>query len=329
MLAAWGVFVVSALLTPSQSQLLPTDAVIRVNQGVLRNAVSNSMAQSNALQGAMREVPLGNGGQWKMGLSERLCFYLQIANCGTDPSQDQPEASTWHWGSPGFVHQTIVRLTMDGTGYPTLVIDHCDTLLGGIKIRLLRGLLPIVDNLLARVLNRLLPDLLCPVLDIVLGLVNDQLGLVNSLVPLGILGSVQYTVSSLPLVTGHFLEIDLNPESLPPPPRVPMPPMPPMEDTTNSQLGLSVNFLSSVLGVLQKQGLLNLDITNGMVSVPEAPTVKLQKGMGLIKLQATAEIFATEPEGADKSLCVMNIDASLMAKFSVEDNKLKISTQLD
>ncbi|KAL7975919.1 hypothetical protein Chor_001255 [Crotalus horridus] len=111
----------------------------------------------------------------------------------------------------------IVRLTMDGTGYPTLVIDHCDTLLGGIKIRLLRGslegsvtartrrsdsirvsscangdapllpkcssanwshwrcsscpyfvllcsLLPIVDNLLARVLNRLLPDLVSEVI---------------------------------------------------------------------------------------------------------------------------------------------------------------------
>lgn len=32
-----------------------------------------------------------------------------------------------------------VRLTMDGTGYPRLVIEKCDTLLGGIKVRLLRG----------------------------------------------------------------------------------------------------------------------------------------------------------------------------------------------
>ena len=31
-----------------------------------------------------------------------------------------------------------------------------------------------------------------------------------ALVPLGILGSVQYTFSSLPLVTGEFLELDLN-----------------------------------------------------------------------------------------------------------------------
>lgn len=32
-----------------------------------------------------------------------------------------------------------VELTMDGMGYPKLVTERCDTLLGGIKIRLLRG----------------------------------------------------------------------------------------------------------------------------------------------------------------------------------------------
>lgn len=32
----------------------------------------------------------------------------------------------------------------------------------------------------------------------------------TALIPLGILGSVQYTFSSLPLVTGEFLELDLN-----------------------------------------------------------------------------------------------------------------------
>ena len=31
-----------------------------------------------------------------------------------------------------------------------------------------------------------------------------------ALILLGILGSVQYTFSSLPLVTGEFLELDLN-----------------------------------------------------------------------------------------------------------------------
>ncbi|XP_003788148.1 BPI fold-containing family B member 4 [Otolemur garnettii] len=171
-----------------------------------------------------------------------------------------------------------VRLTMDRTGYPRLVIERCDTLLGGIKVRLLRGLLPnLVDNLVNRVLANVLPDLLCPIVDVVLGLVNDQLGLVDSLIPLGILGSVQYTFSSLPLVTGEFLELDLNtlvgeaggglidyPLGRPATSKQKMPELPPMGDNTNSQLVISTNFLGSVLTLLQKERALDIDITNGM-----------------------------------------------------------------
>ncbi|XP_030359344.1 BPI fold-containing family B member 4-like [Strigops habroptila] len=270
-----------------------------------------------------------------------------------------------------------VRLTMDGTGYPRLVTERCDTLLGGIKVRLLRGLLPIVDNLLASLLNGVLPDLLCPVVDIALGLVNDQLGLVNSLVPLGVLGSIQYTVSSLPLVTDQFLEVDLNtvvglvagglvdhllgkPGTVPTAPRVPMPPLPPMAATGSSQLGISVNLLSAVLCVLQKEGALDLEVSTGKfpelpplttwtlgalvpavfkayptscqlllkITVPEAPVVALKENQGVIQLMATAEVMATPPGGVQEPLCLLNIDTSLLARFSVKDNKLKISVSL-
>lgn len=39
-----------------------------------------------------------------------------------------------------------------------------------------------------------------------------------------------------------------------------------MGDNTNSQLAISANFLGSVLTMLQKQGALDIDITDGMVS---------------------------------------------------------------
>uniref|UniRef100_A0A8C3SYX2 BPI fold containing family B member 4 n=1 Tax=Chelydra serpentina TaxID=8475 RepID=A0A8C3SYX2_CHESE len=205
-----------------------------------------------------------------------------------------------------------VRLTMDGTGYPKLV--------------------------------------LCPVVDVVLGLVNDELGLVNSLVPLGVLGSIQYTVSSLPLVTGQFLEVDLNTivgqvagglvdYPLGKPEAVPMPRMPRMADTASSQLGLSVNFLGSVISLLQKQGALDIDISDGMfpelpplttstlgalvpvvfqkfpqpqplvlkVAVPETPRVTLKKNQGSIQLSATTEVLVSQPNDASQSLCVLNI----------------------
>uniref|UniRef100_A0A8C3KNK4 Lipid-binding serum glycoprotein N-terminal domain-containing protein n=1 Tax=Calidris pygmaea TaxID=425635 RepID=A0A8C3KNK4_9CHAR len=172
-----------------------------------------------------------------------------------------------------------IRLTMDGTGYPKLVTERCATLLGGIKVRILRGHCP----------GAAPPT--CP--PSVLGLVGDTsqfLSLPPALVPLGLLGSIQYTMSSLPLATGQFLEVDLNtvvgrvagglvdyplgkPEAVPTPPRVPMPPLPLMEDTSSSQLGLSVNSLSSVLSVLQKEGALDLDISSCMRAAEATPAL--------------------------------------------------------
>ncbi|KAM9590291.1 BPI fold-containing family B member 4 [Trichechus inunguis] len=269
-----------------------------------------------------------------------------------------------------------VRLTMNGTGYPRLVIERCDTLLGGIKVRLLRGLLPnLVDNLVNRVLANVLPDLLCPIVDVVLGLVNDQLGLVDSLIPLGILGSVQYTFSSLPLVTGEFLELDLNtlvgeaggglidyPLGRPAiAPSQKMPELPPMGDNTNSQLAISANFLGSVLTLLQKQGALDIDITDGMfeelpplttstlgtlipkvfqqypesrpltikIQVPNPPSVTLRKDKALVKVFAIAEVMVSQPNDVETAICLIDVDTDLLAMFSVEGDKLMIDTKLD
>ncbi|NXW35880.1 BPIB4 protein, partial [Phaetusa simplex] len=412
---ALGIALLYALLTPSLSQT--KDAVLRLNKGVLSDALTGSLRQSNVLQGALGEVPLGGGRPGTDGSGDLLGGggLLGILGEGGLVSTIQgltglrivdltlPRVSLRLLPGIG-VHLNLytrvalngkcllglldvavevnitarVRLTMNGMGYPKLVTERCDTLLGDIKVRLLRGLLPIVDNVLASVLNGFLPNLLCPVVDVALGLVNDHLGLVNSLVPLGLLGSIQYTVSSLPLVTSQFLEVDLNtvvgqvagglvdsplgkPETVLTTPRVPMPPLPPMEDTSSSQLGLSVNFLSSVLSVLQKEGALDLDISTGMfpelpplttstlgalvpavlkaypethelllkIAVPEAPVVTLKKNKGVIQLTATAEVMVIHPDDVQKSLCLLNIDTSLLAQFSVEDNKLKISVSLE
>lgn len=42
--------------------------------------------------------------------------------------------------------------------------------------------------------------------------------------------------------------------------------LPPMKEASESQLGLSAHFLGSVLTALQKEGLMDLEITNGDVS---------------------------------------------------------------
>uniref|UniRef100_A0A4X2L067 BPI fold containing family B member 4 n=1 Tax=Vombatus ursinus TaxID=29139 RepID=A0A4X2L067_VOMUR len=274
-----------------------------------------------------------------------------------------------------------VRLTMDRTGYPRLVIERCDTLLGGIKVKLLRGLLPnLVDNLVNRVLANVLPDLVSGgetprvlrSLFLVFELFNNGAG---SLIPLGILGSVQYTFSSLPLVTGEFLELDLNtlvgeaggglvdyPLGRPATrPRPQMPDLPPMGESTNSQLAISANFLGSVLALLQKQGALDIDITDGMfpelpplttstlgalipkvfqqypesrpltirIQVPHPPDVSLQKDEAVVKVFATAEIMVSQPNDVETTICLLDVDTDLLALFSVEADKLMIDAKLD
>ncbi|NXG67384.1 BPIB4 protein, partial [Hemiprocne comata] len=395
MALALGMALVCALLSPALGQ--PKDAVLRLSQGVLGDGEFLSLlgagpwgmganggpwgwhhACDGGLLGVLREGGLLSTIQGLTGLRivdltlPRVSLQL-LPGIGI-------HLNLYTWVALngksllGLLDITVevnitakVRLTMDGMGCSKLVTERCDTLLSGIKVRLLRGLLPIVDNLLASVLNRLLPNLLCPVFDVALGLVNDQLGPVNSLVPLGLLGNIQYTVFSLPLVTSQFLDAVVGrvagglvdyplgkPEAVPTPPWVPMPPM---ADTSSSQLGLSVNFLSLVLSVLQKQGALDLDICTGMfpelpplttstlgalvpaaypesqelllkIAVPEAPVVTLKKNKGVIHLTATAEVTVIYPGDVQKSLCLLNIDTSLLAQFSVKDNKLKISAGL-
>uniref|UniRef100_A0A8C2W9W9 BPI fold containing family B member 4 n=1 Tax=Chinchilla lanigera TaxID=34839 RepID=A0A8C2W9W9_CHILA len=260
-----------------------------------------------------------------------------------------------------------VRLTMDRTGYPRLVIERCDTLLGGIKVKLLRGLLPnLVDNLVNRVLANVLPDLLCPIVDVVLGLVNDQLGLVDcksfllgtSLLP------PPCPPRPLPLppqtlvseAGGDLIDYPLGRPAMSPRPQ--MPELPPMGDNTNSQLGISANFLGKVLSMLQKEGALNIDITDGMVSagapltwlrahlqvfqqypesrpltikiqVPDPPSVTLQKDQALVKVFATSEVVVSQPNDVETTICLIDVDTDLLASFSVEGDKLMIDAKLD
>ncbi|XP_072263134.1 BPI fold-containing family B member 4-like isoform X2 [Pyxicephalus adspersus] len=263
------------------------------------------------------------------------------------------------------------RLTQETSGVPRLVIEDCHALLGGINIRLLRGLLSgILDGLVRNLLQGVLPGLLCPVLNIVLDLVNGLLLSVNSLVPLGLVGSIQYTVSSLPIVTGQFIELDLNtvvsqlggglidyplghlekPISLPP-----------MKEASESQLGLSANFLGCVLTALQKEGLMDLEVTNGdipgvpplttkalsgvipkvaamykeerplvmKISVPSAPMVKLQNKKGIVQLFVRTEVYVSNVDASLTPLCVLGVDAQLQAQFSVRGDKLKISMSVE
>ncbi|XP_068120292.1 BPI fold-containing family B member 4-like [Hyperolius riggenbachi] len=262
------------------------------------------------------------------------------------------------------------RLTQEASGVPRLVIEDCRALLGGINIRLLRGLLSgILDGLLTNVLQNILPGILCPVVNVVLDLVNGLLISVNSLVPLGLLGSIQYTVSSLPIITGQFIELDLNTVVSQlggglidyPLGNVKQVYLPPMKEASESQLVLSSNFLGCVLTALQKEGLMDLEVRDGdipgvpplttttlsgiipkiaamykeerplvmKVTVPKAPVVKLQNKKANVMMFVKTEVLVLGADNTQRSLCVLGVDAHLEAKFAVAGDKLIISMSIE
>nr|XP_033818520.1 BPI fold-containing family B member 4-like [Geotrypetes seraphini] len=262
------------------------------------------------------------------------------------------------------------RLTQEKSGIPRLVIEDCNTLLGGIKIKLLDGLLSnIVNGLLGNVLSNILPGALCPLVTIVLDLVDGLLITVDSIMPLELIGSIQYTVSALPIVSGKFIELDVNTvvrgvagnlinyhmggeTSIS---------MPPMKETSSVQLGLSTEFLECVLAAMHKENLLDVDIKDGdITSLPPLntailaglipgvskmfpdslplilrittstpPTVTLQKDQGIVTMVTKAEILVSMPDSSTRSICSLKAIIVLDAAFSMVNERLKIEVSLD
>ncbi|KAH0510394.1 BPI fold-containing family B member 4 [Microtus ochrogaster] len=313
LLLLWG------LATPSLGLLETVGTLARIDKDELGKAIQNSLVGGPILQNVLGTVTsvnqgllgagglLGGGGLLSYGGIFSLVEELSglkieeitlpkvslklLPGFGVQLSL-HTKVSLHGSGLIGFLDIAVevnitakVRLTMDRTGYPRLVIERCDTLLGGIKVKLLRGLLPnLVDNLVNRVLANVLPDLT-------------------------LVGEAGGDLIDYPLGRPAVL------------PRPQMPELPPMGDNTNSQLAISANFLGSVLTMLQKQGALDIDITDGMVfqqypesrpltiriQVPNPPSVTLQKDKALVKVFATSEVVVSQPNDVETTICLIDV----------------------
>ncbi|XP_064377331.1 BPI fold-containing family B member 4-like [Dromaius novaehollandiae] len=216
------------------------------------------------------------------------------------------------------------RLVQDATGAVKLVIEDCKTLLGDISIRV-GPKLPVLDQALKGVLGSALPKLLCPVVNTVLGTLNSLLGTVTSVLPLGALGNLQYTLGSLPIISDKSIQLDLNllvrdaegnvvdqglgqavAVSLPPP------------AAGVSQLSIPQAALSAVLGLLRGSGAFDADVTAaalGSVSGQGSSNALLSTSTLLSLLpQLSAEI----PESLPLALRVQSTGAPVV---SLRDGK--------
>ncbi|XP_060119551.1 BPI fold-containing family B member 3-like [Heteronotia binoei] len=257
------------------------------------------------------------------------------------------------------------RMVQDKSGAPKLVIEQCKTHLG--KIQVLTGLLPLnLGAVVSNLLNNLLPGVLCPVIDLVLNVLNTLLGTVNSICPFGMLGQLHYTLAGLPLFRGQHILLNLNlmitdPEGKTinlPPAQLPSLPVPVPGDHS-SQLVLPGQLLTTLIGTLGSKGLLNMDITQQTLHgdvpmtttalqslVPElsllripslplvvrirlsgAPKVALQNGEASVTLPASIGVLARTRSGP---MSVFAVDATigLSGKIKVGSSKLSLSLSL-
>ncbi|XP_071067935.1 BPI fold-containing family B member 3 isoform X2 [Dasypus novemcinctus] len=404
MLGAWSLLLLWGLVTPCQGLLETVGTLARIDKDELGKAIQNSLVGGPILQNVLGSVTsvnqgilgsgglLGGGGLLSyggvfgvvQGLSGLKIEEITLPRVslkllpGVGVQLDLHTKVGLHGSGPlgGLLQlaaevnvSSRVALGMSPRGTPILILKSCNTLLGHISV--LSGLLPApLFGIVEQTLFTVLPGLLCPVVDTVLGVVNELLGAVLSLVPLGALGSVEFSLATLPLISNQYIELDINPIvksvagdviDFPKPPKPPKPiKVPPKEDHT-SQVTVPLYLFSTVFGLLQTNGALDIDITSDLVPnnvpltttdlaalVPEAlgklppnqhlllslrvkeePTVTLQKKKAMVSIPAAIHVKSYDPSGTPESLFQLNGVMTLNAQLAPSATKLHLSLSLE
>uniref|UniRef100_A0A8C0QVB5 BPI fold-containing family B member 3 n=1 Tax=Canis lupus dingo TaxID=286419 RepID=A0A8C0QVB5_CANLU len=299
-LGMWSLLLLWGLVTPCQGLLEKVGTLARIDKDELGKAIQNSLVGGPILQNVLGTVTsvnqglLGSGGLLGGG---GLLGYGGVFDVVEELSGLKIEELTLPKVSlkllPGFgvqlsLHTKVglhgsgplggllqlaaeanvssrVALGVSSRGTPILVLKRCSTLLG--HISLLSGLLPApLFGVVEQTLFKVLP-----------GLVSVWVTGQARLVPLGALGSVEFTLATLPLISNQYIELDINPIvkniagdviDFPKPPKPPNPPkpikVPPKEDHT-SQVVVPLYLFNTVFGLLQTNGALDIDITPELV----------------------------------------------------------------
>ncbi|EHB11316.1 Long palate, lung and nasal epithelium carcinoma-associated protein 3 [Heterocephalus glaber] len=401
MLGVWSLLLLWGLATPCEGLLETVGTLARIDKDELVKAIQNSLVGGPILQDVLGTVTslnqgllgskglLGGGGLLGyggiFGVVEKLSG-LKIEELtlpkvslkllpGFGVQLNLHTKVGLHGSGPlgGLLQlaaevnvSSRVALGVSSRGTPILVLKRCSTLLG--HISLLSGLLPApLFAVVEQTLFEVLPGLLCPVVDSVLGVVNELLGATLSLVPLGGLGAVEFTLATLPLISNQCIELDINPivKSVAgdiidfPKPHIPIK-VPPKEDHT-SQVTVPLYLFSTVFGVLQTNGVLDTDITSELVPsnilmttsglaalvpealgklppgqhlllslrVKEAPTISLQKKKATVSIPATIHVLSAVPQGTPSALFQLNEVLILNAQLAPSATKLHLSLSLE
>ncbi|XP_074261483.1 BPI fold-containing family B member 3 [Saimiri boliviensis] len=401
MLGLWSLLLFWGLVTPCQGLLETVGTLARIDKDELGKAIQNSLVGGPILQNVLGSVTavnqglLGSGGLLGGGglLGQGGIFGVVEKLSGLKIEElTLPKVSLKLL--PGFgvqlnLHTKVgmhcfgplggllqlaaevnvssrVALGMSSRGTPILTLKRCSALLG--HISLFSGLLPApLFGVVEQTLFKVLPGLLCPVVDSVLSVVNELLGAVLGLVPLGALGSLEFSLATLPIISNQYIELDINPIvksvagdiiDFPKPPAPAK--VPPKEDHT-SQVVVPLYLFNTVFELLQTSGALDMDITPELVPsdvsltttdlaallpealgklpphqhlllslrVKEAPVVTLHDKKALVFIPASIHVLFSVPQGTPESLFELDGVMTLRAQLAPSATKLRTSLSLE
>ncbi|XP_052639197.1 BPI fold-containing family B member 4-like isoform X1 [Harpia harpyja] len=258
-----------------------------------------------------------------------------------------------------------IKCTNFESGTVQVVIEDCLCILGAIKVKLLSGLLSLsVNEIVLNQLTATLPGLLCPVVDIVVNLVNIQLlGTLNAVIPVGTAGTIHYQLASLPFTSGLFLGLDLDGAvkqvggSIIPHDSSPSA-LPPLLDKL-LVLGLRQSFLNAVLSLLiqipPQTFTCTPEVFSGASRLQEAittlvpagcpschgtsplsikltlfgnPLILLEENKATVELSVMIQVFIKHLDGPILNLLLLKADLGLNTHVSMAGGRLVLGLSL-
>ncbi|NXX96501.1 BPIB4 protein, partial [Centropus bengalensis] len=107
---------------------------------------------------------------------------------------------------------TNIKCANFESGTVQVIIEDCLCILGTAKVKLFSGLVSLsINDIILTHLTATLPRVVCPVVGVVINLVNIRLlGSLNAVFPVGEAGMIHYRLASLPVTSNFFLGMDLD-----------------------------------------------------------------------------------------------------------------------
>ncbi|XP_074460906.1 BPI fold-containing family B member 4-like [Larus michahellis] len=387
MLKLFGIIFFCSLLSPSQEVLSGLSCA--VSPGAMQNVLSDAIIQNGLLQQHLQGLVLpnivGDGGLLNsptsitglhlvksqlpklsvvllpgIGVQLTIAAKLELSgNCLVGLLSDLIDILV-------DVNITAnVKCTNFESGTVQVVIEDCLCILGAIKIKILSGLLSLsVNEIVLNQLRATLPGLLCPVVDIVINLVNIQLmGTLNAVIPVGTAGTIHYQLASLPFTSGLFLGLDLDGAvkqvggSIIPHDSSASA-LPPLLDKL-LVLGLRQSFLNAVLSLLiqipPQTFTCTPEVFSGASRLQEAittlvpagcsacrgtsplsvkltlsgnPLILLEENKATVELSVMIQVFVQHLDGPILNLLLLKADLGLNAQVSIGGSRLVLGLSL-